>query len=69
MTVFIEVGTRVRLPSGLQGSFVRWSARVVDKDAPRTEREYERVAVLKVNGEVLEFSERFMQRVLIGEAQ
>ena len=54
MTVFIEVGTRVRLPSGLQGSFVRWSARV---------------AVLKVNGEVLEFSERFMQRVLIGEAQ
>ncbi|MAK54382.1 MAG: hypothetical protein CML17_00780 [Pusillimonas sp.] len=68
MTVFIEVGTRVRLPSGLQGSFVRWSARVIDKSAPRTEREYERVAVLKVNGEVLEFSERFMRRVLVVEA-
>jgi len=68
MTVFIEVGTRVRLPSGLQGSFVRWSARVIDKSAPRTERKYERVAVLKVNGEVLEFSERFMHRVLVVEA-
>lgn len=68
MTLFIQVGARVRLPSGTQGSFVRWSARAVNKDVPRAERTFERVAVIRVDGDLLEFSERFMQRVRVLEA-
>lgn len=65
MTLFIQTGARVRLPSGTQGSFVRWTARAVSKDVPREERTFERVAVIRIDGDLLEFSERFMQRVRV----
>ena len=65
MTLFIEVGARLRLPSGTHGSFVRWVARAVNKEAPRAERVFERVAVVRVDGQTLELSERFMHRVSV----
>lgn len=62
MTLFIQAGAQVRLPSGTQASFIRWAGRVVGEDAPRGVRVYERVAVLRVGNDLVEFSESFVRK-------
>lgn len=65
-SLFFETGARLLLPSGTRAEFVRWRARIVDLEVPASERQVERVAVLRIQGgDQIEFSEGFMRQARI----
>lgn len=56
-----QTGTRVVMPSGQRGQFVRWRVRAIDPDDPKAGQE--RIAVIRLGGQECDFSESFMTQV------
>lgn len=63
---FIPSGAALVLPSGTRAVFRGWRTRVVNPEVcDKADRIMERVAVVQVDGEQLQFSERFIALVRV----